>query len=77
VAKPVLALHRRTSSPIGTAVLAAFGAGVAGYGLLSSNLHLVWLGGLVVVVGWYGFLLHGCDRMIADCTEHQRVQARP
>jgi hypothetical protein len=65
VAVPVLDLHRRTSSPVGTAVLAAAGAGLACTGLVADNHHLAWLGGLVVVIAWYGFLLHGCDRLLA------------
>ena len=64
VAAPVLVLHRKTSSPVGTAVLAAAAAGLGGYGLLAGNHHLAWLGGLGVVVAWYGFLLHGCNRLL-------------
>jgi hypothetical protein len=65
VALPVLALHRKTSSPTGTVVLAAAAAVLGGYGLAVGSCNLAWLGGLFVVIGWYGFLLHGCDRLLA------------
>jgi hypothetical protein len=65
VALPVLALHRKTSSPAGTVVLAAAAAALGGYGLAVGNHDLAWLGGLGVIIGWYGFLLHGCDCLLA------------
>ncbi len=79
VAAPVLVLHRRTSSPVGTAVLAAAAAGLACVGFLVGNYHLAWLGGLSVVVAWYGFLLHGCDRLLAakDVDLARRQGAEP
>jgi len=45
---------------------------VGGYGVIAGNCHLAWLGGLGVVVAWYGFLLHGCDRLLA-AREAERV----
>jgi hypothetical protein len=79
VAAPVLDLHRKTSSPLGTAVLAGAAAGLACTGLIVGNHHLAWLGGLAVVVAWYGFLLHGCDRLLAakDAELARRQGAEP
>ena len=79
LAAPVLALHRKTSTPLGTGVLAAVAAGLGGYGLVAGNHHLAWLGALGVVVAWYGFLLHGCDRLLAarDAEAGRQTVPRP
>lgn len=65
IAAPLLELHRQTTPPAATVVLALVGLGVLGYGLATSHVHLSWGGALVAVVGWYGFLLSGCERLLA------------
>ncbi len=65
IAAPLLELHRQTTPPAATVVLALAGLGVLGYGLATSHVHLSWGGALLAVVGWYGFLLSGCERLLA------------
>lgn len=65
IAAPLLELHRKTTPPAATVVLALAGLSVLGYGLATSHVHLSWGGALVAVVGWYGFLLSGCERLLA------------
>lgn len=65
VAAPLLDLHRRTSSPAGMVGLEIVALGVTGYGIAAGNPHIVWGGALGAVVAWYGFLLSGCERLLA------------
>ena len=65
VAAPLLTLHRKTTSPIAVAFLAAVALGIVGYGLAFVNHHVAWCGAVLLVVSWYGFLLSGCERLLA------------
>jgi hypothetical protein len=65
VAAPLLKMHRKTTPPAATVVLGLIGLAVAGYGLAVGNPHVAWGGALVTVVGWYGFLLSGCEKLLA------------
>ena len=65
VATPLLDLHRRTSSPTGMVCLEVVALGIIGYGFSASNPHIMWFGVLGAVVSWYGFLLSGCERLLA------------
>ena len=65
VAAPLLNLHRRTSSPTGMALLEVTALCVVGYGIMIGNQHVIWCGILGAVVSWYGFLLSGCERLLA------------
>jgi hypothetical protein len=65
VAAPLLELHGRTTPLAATVALALVGLGLAIYGLSTSHVHLAWGGALLAVVGWYGFLLSGCARLLA------------
>jgi hypothetical protein len=65
IAAPLLDLHRRTSSPTGMLCLELVALGVIGYGVSVSNPHVIWVGVLGAVVSWYGFLLSGCERLLA------------
>ena len=65
VAAPLLDLHRRTSSPTGMVCLEVVALGIIGYGFSTANPHIMWFGVLGAVVSWYGFLLSGCERLLA------------
>ena len=65
IAAPLLELHRQTTPPAATVVLALVGLSVFGFGLATGHVHLSWGGALVAVIGWYGFLLSGCERLLA------------
>ena len=65
IAAPLLDLHRRTSSPTGMACLEVVALSVVGYGFSVANPHIIWFGVLGAVVSWYGFLLSGCERLLA------------
>ncbi len=64
IAAPILVLHRKTSTPLWTGTIALAAAGLGGYGLVVGNPHFAWAGVLGMIIGWYGFLLHGCDRLL-------------
>ena len=38
---------------------------IVGYGLAVANHHVTWLGVVLTVVSWYGYLLSGCERLLA------------
>jgi lipopolysaccharide export LptBFGC system permease protein LptF len=65
VASPLLELHRKTTSPAAVGVLALFALSVVGYGLSAGNHHVIWFGVLLALTSWYGFLLSGCERLLA------------
>ena len=65
VAAPLIELHRKTTSPAAVAVLGAVALSVFGFGLSTGNHHVIWFGVLLSVVAWYGFLLSGCERLLA------------
>ncbi|MFM9965512.1 MAG: hypothetical protein ACKV2Q_30370 [Planctomycetaceae bacterium] len=65
VAAPLLELHRKTSSPTGMVFLELVALSVIGYGFANGNVHVIWLGVLGAAVSWYGFLLSGCERLLA------------
>lgn len=65
VAAPLLTLHRKTTSPIAVVVLGVVALGIVGYGLAGANHHMAWFGALLAIVSWYGFLLSGCERLLA------------
>jgi hypothetical protein len=66
VANPLLRLHRRTSSPLGMAFLGLAALLLIGYGFVIGNCHIIWGGTLGIVIAWYGFLLSGCERLLAE-----------
>ncbi|MDB5341158.1 MAG: hypothetical protein JWN70_6777 [Planctomycetaceae bacterium] len=65
VAAPLLELHRKTTSPAAVGVLALVALSIIAYGLSVGNHHVIWLGVLLTVTAWYGFLLSGCERLLA------------
>ncbi len=65
VASPLLELHRKTTSPVAVGVLAVIALSIVGYGLSIGNPHFIWFGVLLTVTSWYGFLLSGCERLLA------------
>ncbi len=65
VAAPLLELHRRTTPVAAVVILGCVALGVFGYGIASENYHVAWLGVLVTTIAWYGFLLSGCERLLA------------
>lgn len=65
VAAPLLKLHRKTTSPTGVGLLALVALAIIGYGLSIGNPHAIWFGVLLTVTSWYGFLLSGCERLLA------------
>ncbi len=65
VAAPLLDLHRQTSSPTGMVCLEVAALGLIGYGFSAANHHIIWGGVLGAVVSWYGFILSGCERLLA------------
>lgn len=65
VASPLLKLHRKTTSPAAVGVLAVVALSIVGYGLSTGNHHVIWFGVLLTVTSWYGFLLSGCERLLA------------
>lgn len=77
VAAPLLELHRKTTSPAMVVVLAFVAAGVSSYGLFIRNDHITWLGVVLLVTAWYGFLLSGCERLLAEKDrEIERLKSR-
>jgi len=64
-AAPLLFLHGKTTPPLATVCLGAIGAGVVALGLFFGSPHIAWAGLLVTTVGWYGFLLSGCEKLLA------------
>lgn len=65
IAEPLLRIHRNTTPVWAVVVSAVVGLGVIGYGLNVGNRDIAWVGVLVVVTSWYGFLLSGCERLLA------------
>jgi len=65
IAEPLLRIHRNTTPVWAVGVSAIVGLGVIGYGLNVGNRDITWVGLLVVVTSWYGFLLSGCERLLA------------
>ena len=65
IAEPLLRIHRNTTPVWAVVVSAIVGLGVIGYGLNVGNRDIAWVGVLVVVTSWYGFLLSGCERLLA------------
>lgn len=65
IADPLLKLHRRTTSTAAIGVLAVAALSMTGYGMSVGNHHIVWAGVVLIVVSWYGYLLSGCERLLA------------
>jgi len=65
IAAPLLEMHRKTTPVWAVAVSGLFGLGILGYGLSLGNHDIAWIGVLVGVTSWYGFLLSGCERLLA------------
>lgn len=65
VAAPLLELHRKTTSPAAVVVLGAVAISIIACGLFAGNHHIAWGGAVLAVVSWYGFLLSGCERLLA------------
>lgn len=65
VAAPLLELHRKTTSPITVFVLGVVAVSIIAYGFFTENHHVMWGGAILAVVSWYGFLLSGCERLLA------------
>jgi hypothetical protein len=65
VAAPLLEIHRKTTSPTAVVVLGVVAVSVIGYGACIWNHHVMWAGVVLAVVSWYGFLLSGCERLLA------------
>lgn len=64
VAEPLLLIHGKTTPPAATILLGAVGLCVAGYGIFAGFRDMAWGGALIAVIGWYGFLLCGCYRLV-------------
>jgi|GEM_PF-5079921 len=73
IAAPLLDLHRKTTPVLVVVLLGAVAASAMAYGFLVGNHHIAWGGALVTVVAWYGFLLSGCERLLA--AKDQRIMA--
>lgn len=65
VAAPLLDLHRKTTSPTMVMILGIVALAICGYGLSTRHIHVSWFGAMLLVVSWYGFLLSGCERLLA------------
>jgi hypothetical protein len=65
VAAPLLEIHRKTTSPNAVVLLGVVAVTVVGYGGFIANYHVMWAGVVLAVVSWYGFLLSGCERLLA------------
>lgn len=77
IAEPLLRIHRNTTPVWAVAVSAIVGLGVIGYGLNVGNRDIAWVGVLVVVTSWYGFLLSGCERLLAAKDAELSARATP
>lgn len=73
VAAPLLDLHRKTTPVLAVVGLGAAAVSAMAYGFLAGNHHIAWGEALVTVVAWYGFLLSGCERLLA--AKDQRIEA--
>ena len=69
VAEPLLNLHGKTTPPAATVVLGVAGLCVAGFGIVNSSRDSVWIGVIIAVIAWYGFLLCGCYRLVQNTKE--------
>lgn len=65
IAAPLLEMHRKTTPVWAVAVSGLFGLGILAYGLSLGNNNIAWIGVLVGITSWYGFLLSGCERLLA------------
>lgn len=73
VAATPLDLHRKTTPVLAVVVLGAAAVSAMAYGFLIGNHHIARGGALVTVVAWYGFLLSGCERLLA--AKDRRINA--
>lgn len=64
VAEPLLRLHGKTTPPSATVLLGAVGLCIVAYGLVVGVRDFAWIGAIVAVIAWYGFLLCGCYRLV-------------
>ena len=65
VAAPLLELHRKTTSPTAVGLLGAVALSIIAYGVFVASHDVTWAGVALAVVSWYGFLLSGCERLLA------------
>lgn len=65
IAAPLLEMHRKTTPVWAVAASGLFGLGILAYGLNVGNNNVAWIGVLVGITSWYGFLISGCERLLA------------
>lgn len=76
VAAFLLEIHRKTTPVAAIVLLGVAALSAAAYGFLVGNHHVMWGGSLVTVVSGYGFVLSGCERLLAARDRRIDVLAR-